>query len=868
MATPTPKAPTFFLDDSGSIVPVAAEEVAGATQMGWVPASPKQISDFQLQEKYGTGLEATKAFAEHAASAATLGLSDVAERWLGISTPEAMAGREQANPLASGAGTATGIAGSLLVPGGELAAPGLLSRAGGAVTRGVAEALPEAAGVAGRLAAKAAASGAGSAIEGAAYGLGQVVHEAALGDPNLTAQSALATIGFSTAIGGALGGAGGVLAQGVKEFTPSDIGGRLSEWLGEFEGERNIKATGAIQSDINRALKTRSRESLNKIGREFADYDLVGPFSTPESTYGKASELIQRGGEQARRLTEAADALPDAQRWTFDEIRSEVEPALQKELRAKGSTIQVATDLEKTLDRYSEAYAGKEMGLADLHALRQDVDDLIYKHGKSLDPFAKDVAKPLKQIRDYLRDELETGVKDAGLPVADWKEAMRMQEVGSTAKRFADKGMTRSHGNNPFGLSATLGAVAGSTVAGPVGGIASLAGTELTRRYASGLLGAGARALREVIDSGAVGSVVNKTADAIAAERSAGIDTIGQSIAAETPRAVPQNPFEASFKHKETGEVVATGRFHDINQLPGGEAADIDKWEAGFNDPRGKFYTRTEARAALPKELQAYTSPAGLESEDVTPMLRQETIRLRTMAAGSAPEKVATLSLLERLAQATGNQIKNRVGSLIRGESAAAGAKVSGSTGEDAAALFRKRTAQVRTLANDPEQLQGKLAAQTDDWHTHAPNTAQALQVTSARAVAFLNSKLPQHQGAGPLAKKWTPTRAEISKFQRYYEAVNKPTSILKQAAQGTLTPEAVEAVATVYPELFQKIRGEVVDQLAGKKAVPYRSKLMLSMLMGQDLDGTTSPHALQRNFAMYAAPPPMPKATPARADS
>src|SRR5206468_727699 len=97
-----------------------------------------------------------------------------------------------------------------------------------------------------------------------------------------------------------------------------------------------------------------------------------------------------------------------------------------------------------------------------------------------------------------------------------------------------------------------------------------------------------------------------------------------------------------------------------------------------------------------------------------------------------------------------------------------------------------------------------------------APNTAQALQVTSARGVAFLASKLPQNAGAGPLSQKWTPTRAETSKFNRYYEAVNRPTSILKQAAAGTLTPEAIEAVATVYPELYAKIRGAIVEKLAG----------------------------------------------------
>jgi Arc/MetJ family transcription regulator len=68
------------------------------------------------------------------------------------------------------------------------------------------------------------------------------------------------------------------------------------------------------------------------------------------------------------------------------------------------------------------------------------------------------------------------------------------------------------------------------------------------------------------------------------------IDQEGASLA--EAREIKPTLFEASFKNKETGEVVETGRFHDITKLPGGENADLEKWEAGFNDAQGKFYTR------------------------------------------------------------------------------------------------------------------------------------------------------------------------------------------------------------------------------------------------------------------------------------
>jgi len=51
----------------------------------------------------------------------------------------------------------------------------------------------------------------------------------------------------------------------------------------------------------------------------------------------------------------------------------------------------------------------------------------------------------------------------------------------------------------------------------------------------------------------------------------------------------------ASFRHKESGEVVVTGPIHDRYKLPGGWKSDLSKWEAGFSTKDGVFLTRKEA---------------------------------------------------------------------------------------------------------------------------------------------------------------------------------------------------------------------------------------------------------------------------------
>ena len=55
----------------------------------------------------------------------------------------------------------------------------------------------------------------------------------------------------------------------------------------------------------------------------------------------------------------------------------------------------------------------------------------------------------------------------------------------------------------------------------------------------------------------------------------------------------------AAFRSVETGEVVETGPFHDILRLPGAIDADLDAWEAGFVDARGRFLDRRQAAATV-----------------------------------------------------------------------------------------------------------------------------------------------------------------------------------------------------------------------------------------------------------------------------
>jgi hypothetical protein len=770
--------PAFYINTAGSVVPVASDEAAGAAELGWIPASPQQIQDFQIEAKYGSPGQQAITAVEHAASALTFGASDVAERVGGLSTPEAMAGREQANPGAAMLGTAAGVALPLVSTlGGASAftAPSLIARAGQAATRGAEALLPAGESALARMAVRAASAGAGSAIEGAAYGAGQVVHEAALGDPNLTAQSALATIGFSAALGAGIGGAGGVLAQGFREIGPSDIGAKLRSWAGEFEGERNIKAAGALKSDVRTLRKQFGREHMNAIGREAGEAGYVGPLSTPGSTLDKTQAALDDIGPKIGLMTKAADTAVEAgegEAPKIAEVAAKARAEILSPLEANPLEQSAAKQVGGFLDGYEKKFA-QGMSFTDLHDMEQEIGTKIYGLRGTLDPDSKVIGRALHDLRGIVSDELESGMKRVGLDSDEWNTLRRQYHVAKTVNRIADNAQDAVHGNNMVSLTEGLGAMTGALHGGPATGALAGAATAALRRHASGTLGAVARSVRLALEPEAAGAVANRTAQAIQAARQIGQDTL-------------------------TGQ------------------------------------------------------------------------------ATNQPETVAALSLLERMRQSVSNQIDSGVSGIVRAapkaatvgrsEAAAGIASIFAKSHEDATAIYSKRISDLQKLAQNPQELHATLERQTDDWHEHAPNTAQAVQTASARAVSFLASKVPKHESSGPLAPKWAPTKSEVAKFNRYYEAVQRPTSILKAAAAGTLTPEALEAVKTVYPALFQQIQSQLMDKLASKKDVPYRSRLMLSMLLGQNIDGSTNGMTIARN-QMAMAPQPMPQPSPARAD-
>lgn len=230
----------------------------------------------------------------------------------------------------------------------------------------------------------------------------------------------------------------------------------------------------------------------------------------------------------------------------------------------------------------------------------------------------------------------------------------------------------------------------------------------------------------------------------------------------------------------------------------------------------------------------------------------------------AAPETRAALAVLEEAKRQVSREMDDGIRGLMREAPAAARRTVV------TAATHARHLEEMGRLVSDVGSLSNALAAQALDTSEHAPNVAQAMQLSSARAAAFLAQKTPPRPAQTLLGPKWRPTRAEQSSLERTFSVVDKPLTVLRLAREGTLTPAHVEALKAAWPSLYSHLQSRILQALVDRGdggQLPYRSRMMLSMLMGQDIDGTMLGRAILANQAVFAqshapAAPPGPENT------
>jgi len=131
---------------------------------------------------------------------------------------------------------------------------------------------------------------------------------------------------------------------------------------------------------------------------------------------------------------------------------------------------------------------------------------------------------------------------------------------------------------------------------------------------------------------------------------------------------------------------------------------------------------------------------------------------------------------------------------------------------------------------------------------TGAPNVTNELMMKISSQLKYVNDNIPKAIRASSNFHKveFVPPAAEVAKFNRKMEVLENPFSVLDKLKNGTLNKDHIESLASNYPVLFQAIQGRIMNHVMENQLdMNFQQRLKMSLLMGYDVDGSTTPQSL-----------------------
>lgn len=337
--------------------------------------NPEEYIGQKNQEQYGTGEQQIKAGLEGALrGVVSAPIASAAEKALGVD-PEAILGRQEANPWTAGIGEAAGFAGSSFIP--VVGQAGLIGKLGNAAVHGA-----EIAGVGSKLAQGAIRLGSEMAVLG---GLDQT-SRMILDDPEQSATSALKNIGLSAALGGLTGGAlkgTGMLAKAAAE--KADLPAGLKSFLERLKA----RAGGVNDAELLGHEIQDTAGKYNNLGSE-----LTGPNGLKESVIKQSmpESTLENNEIVHKQVVSISDNLSnEIEKAKNNPYLSSAVPKLEFHQRELLAAVQdpAATSFEK---------------FKALNGLKQDLDQLT-RYGTTAEDSA--FGKVAKKISGEIRAGLE-----------------------------------------------------------------------------------------------------------------------------------------------------------------------------------------------------------------------------------------------------------------------------------------------------------------------------------------------------------------------------------------------------------------------------------------------------------------------------
>lgn len=804
-----------LVSPGGDLQIVPEDQLHEAVEGGYRVPDSQQLNEFANRAKYGGDANTAKAFGAGALRGASFGLSDAALPRYGAAKSETLEALKTYHPVASTTGEVAGVVGSALVAP-EASPAGLVSKLG----TGIAERAVPALG-------KVGAHAAGMAAEGAIYGAGQSVSEAALGDPDATAERLVANVGLGALLGGGLGG----LFQAGKMAIPASIGkakgatstvykkmiGKAPEAVEEAAAEgvpagtaqeaAGIAAPEFQSSPLSRAMSSISGKSESDVLQDMAKGYNAEPMTQIERK--------KFAGETAKAFQDHYDAMKALERDTMGPARREETANLIDEM----------ADQTKIAPEYARL-----VGKADEVSQIMRADPELY-------PVS--AARELELVRDRLGKGLEIDA-DASTHFERLDDAKR--DLFKLQKAY--NGALKSTSEQRAGelIREVYGDVKSSLENPEVWGAAGARQAEVNDVYNKFRLD------REIFEKKFGEKVPTRTGGKSVKMSGTKFDTHFNAI---------NDPVRAPGREEALNNYLASSKDFLAQAEKTHETTSFENVD--LSPLKEKIGNAAEQAKRGQSIVQA--SPGG--HGFFTDLFNPTGAVIRGLKNLASPEKMgAILANMEKANQKATSRMQSAVKTVFRPvektTTKGLGILAEKITPSEKAARIKSKIEETQEHVRSVETLVDKLHEATKMGADVAPKTMAAVQQTATRGLQFLQSKIPPTPQTSPFEEPLDPPEQSLATFERYYQSVHDPLVILDQLKSGMVQQETVETLRNVYPQLYTELQQHVVEQLGtvkDKGKIPYQTRMTLSQFMGQPLDSSLTPQAMQMAQAAFSMP-------------
>lgn len=164
----------------------------------------------------------------------------------------------------------------------------------------------------------------------------------------------------------------------------------------------------------------------------------------------------------------------------------------------------------------------------------------------------------------------------------------------------------------------------------------------------------------------------------------------------------------------------------------------------------------------------------------------------------------------------------------------------------------------IAKMTNDPSLLTNHLS--TSQTGHYLPQHQVSLTQTTSTAAQYLAKLRPQSYRNAPLDKMIQPTPEQQFRYNRALDIANQPNIVLQSVKDGTLTQTDLQDLQAMYPAVYKQLSQMVtqgaLDSQNNEESLPYKTRMGLSLFLGQPLDSTMMPQNIM-------AAQPQPKQAP-----